>query len=81
MAVVSHKSWMPICNMFDEFLYRYLKVERTSKANPTIKSNGYSLWSIRDRFLLTKMKHQAIKLDLPVMSRKWDKINLTTPLG
>ena len=76
MAVVAHKSWTKIFDSFDTFLYSYFKILRMSNADPVIDSNGYALWAIRDNELLKSIKKEIIRLELPVMSRKWDKIDL-----
>ena len=34
------------------------------------------VFTIRDNFLLKELKKEAIRMGLPIMSRKWDKINL-----
>ena len=74
MAVRAHKSWMITLDMFDEFLYEYFSIKRTSNAKPSILSDDYALWSIRNNHLLKQIKNRADYLTLPKMERKWKRI-------
>ncbi len=43
---------------------------------PKINNTGYTSWFISNNLFIRKMKKRVEKLNLPILARKWDKIDL-----
>lgn len=49
---------------------------RNKTTNPKLNKRGYAYFSITNHKSLKKLKRFVIKEKLPVLDRKWDKIDL-----
>jgi len=88
MTYTAYKAWMPIFERFEPFLYEYFGLEKNSKAKhigivhyenmPIEKRDRTVKWDIPDNRLIKAMKRKAIELKLPIMARKWSKVNINT---
>jgi len=84
MGLMCHASWIGIYQRFVKFLLREFKVNGVSPkcsvglVNKRIGSSirRYVRFNIFDHYLLKEMKRMAIRMDLPMMRRKWDKVDL-----
>lgn len=68
LTVKCHSSWLN--NL--EFIAKTINPTTNSKINGA----GYAYFTISNYESLIKLKQKAISLNLPIMSRKWDKIKL-----
>jgi len=82
LTVDNHSSWF---NLHKYFLNRISKITKTnirskvcviSKIAPNEKQVKCSHLTITNSKILKFLKNKAIEYDLPVLKRKWDKINL-----
>lgn len=73
-----HKTWLSNLRLIEGFLYKYLNIEKAKKVElARMRKDGYSVIILSDRYLLAQMKKRAIRLSLPIMSRKWNGIDIT----
>tara|TARA_Y100000310_G_scaffold338605_1_gene428687 strand:+ start:4221 stop:4991 length:771 start_codon:yes stop_codon:yes gene_type:complete len=72
LRVKVHKSWLPVLNRMAKKVY---KLSNTNGVKPHINNSGYAEWSISNHIILKWLKFQAISMKLPVLNRKWGKIN------
>lgn len=63
LRIKCHSSWL------DTLKYIYSK-------QPYINNQGYVCLNITNSIILKQFKQKALDLDLPIMNRKWDKIDL-----
>ena len=68
LTIKCHSSWIDILNIFSELL--------VGKKTARINKKGYSYFSITNSITLKKIKRIALLMKLPILKRKWDKINL-----
>lgn len=68
LRIKNHKNWINIFNEFNLLI--------DNKAIVKINSNDYALFTLTDFKVLKKIKEKNIKLNIPYMERKWDKVNL-----
>ena len=68
LTVKCHSSWLDIL----QFFVKEISVESNAKINAA----GYAYFSITNVLALQELKEKAIKLELPILERKWDKIDL-----
>jgi len=88
VTYTAYKAWMSIFEQFEPFLYGYFGLEKNSKAKhigivhyenmPLEKRDRAVKWEIPDVRLIKAMKRKAIEFKLPIMSRKWSKVNINT---
>jgi hypothetical protein len=72
-----HISWMNFYTIFREFLIKKFKnMGRIQTCSIGISNKGYAQFLISSHFVMKELKKAAIRMGLPVMRRKWDKINL-----
>ena len=69
-----HKSWLNNLIFIENFLYSYFDIEK-NKVYSTIGNDGYSTLTISDNNIITKIKKECLRLELPIMNRKWNKID------
>lgn len=69
-----HKSWLSNLIFMENFLYQYFGIEKNNILSK-IGNDGYSTLTISNNILLKKIKNECISLDIPIMKRKWDKID------
>jgi hypothetical protein len=69
-----HVSWENNLNIFTNLINSY-KWDDIPILNPKINKQGYVELCISNNFILGKMKTKAVKLKLPIMERKWSKID------
>jgi len=61
---------------FYYFLYRYSGfILKKQASGPSITNDGWALLSLYDNDVLAFMKRKIIELNLPVLDRKWDKVD------
>jgi hypothetical protein len=72
LRIKLHNSWIKFLNKIVTLLNNRLKI-KIKKAK--IDSNGYALLCITNHKAITFLKTIAMKLDLPFMTRKWDKVD------
>ena len=58
----------------ENFLYNYFNYDK-DKVFSKVGNDGYSLLRISDNILLKNIKKECIKLNLPILSRKWNNID------
>lgn len=74
LKISCHKSWLPIFKQFFQFnIEKYLKI---TIPDPII-SNNMSVLHISKLEVLQDIKKIILRLNLPVLERKWNNINLS----
>ena len=68
LRIKTHLSWEHVLNEFGELLIEPKKCK--------INSAGYAELSITNTLVEKKLKEKFLSLNLPLLSRKWDKIDL-----
>lgn len=68
LTVKCHSSWIEILDFFAK------KINPTSQAK--INNAGYAYFTISNVESLKEIKRKALEFRLPILSRKWDKIDL-----
>ena len=69
-----HKNWLNNLIFIENFLYNYFNYDK-DKVFSKVGNDGYSLLTISDNILLKNIKKECIKLNLPILSRKWNNID------
>ena len=69
-----HKNWLNNLIFIENFLYNYFNYDK-DKVFSKVGNDGYSLLRISDNILLKNIKKECIKLNLPILSRKWNNID------
>lgn len=69
-----HKSWLDNLIFMEDFIYRYFKRKKERRLSK-IGNDGYSLLSISDNEIINNLKKECIRLCLPIMDRKWKRID------
>jgi len=74
LAIKCHSSWLETLKFFLELLYKDCEFKM-----PGVKNNnaGYANFTISNSVVLKKIKNKAIELNIPLLKRKWDKIDLS----
>lgn len=65
-----YKSWLSILKEFSKIL--------NLKNTPKLINEDYALLIISDSTVIRNLKNFAIEHNLPILIRKWDKVNLDT---
>jgi len=73
ISIKCHASWLNFYTEFHKFLDRYFGLK--SKP-PKIMNCGYMLWTMADYRIVKGLKKFVIENNLPVLSRKWNIIDL-----
>jgi len=71
LSVKCHSCWENMLKIIGESLCGFNKV------NVKINNNGYARFHITDNMLLRDIKLKAQSLKLPIMHRKWNKIDIS----
>jgi len=74
LTIHLHKSWLDNLIYMENFLYKYFQLDKNNIFSK-IGNDGYSKLIISNSLILGKMKRECLKLNLPVMNRKWDVID------
>ena len=69
MTIKNHKNWFDFLNYFNNKILK-------DKGKNKINSQGYSNLTVTDTTVLKNLKEKVMELNLPIMLRKWDNINL-----
>lgn len=69
-----HKSWLNNLIFIENFIYDYFLINK-EKTYSRIGNDGYSILTISNNILLKKIKKECLRLNLPIMKRKWDNID------
>jgi hypothetical protein len=73
LMIKIHSSWL---GWLAELGERVTSQLGFSVPMPKINNAGYTSWFISNNLFIRKMKKEVLRLGLPVLLRKWDKINL-----
>jgi hypothetical protein len=73
LTIRCHKSWKNNLDLWFERLYKLYDHTLTSKTCAITKDN-YARIEINNKGLLRFLKQKSEKLNLPIMKRKWNKI-------
>jgi len=84
MKLMCHTSWTGIYQHFCDFLISNFSNNgekphcyvNFSNKNKSGRKNKYLNFVIYDNYLLKTLKREAIRMNLPIMDRKWDKVDL-----
>jgi hypothetical protein len=73
LRIKNHNSWLHILKLFADVI-----MEETLINFPTPKTNnqGYASLACSNLKILQFLKNHAIKYKLPILERKWDKIDM-----
>lgn len=73
IAIKLHNSWLDYLNKLSERVSSIVGVKPT-KAK--IDKKGYAIVNLSNSIILKYLKQKEIELNLPVLQRKWERINL-----
>ena len=73
LQVKCHGSWIDNLQYFSDLIGN---MASTRPTRASINKYGYSIFTVSNSIALKFLKREAVKLGLPVMERKWDKIDL-----
>lgn len=77
LTIKLHATWIKFLEQMEENLYKYFNViPYRNKSRCSINNNGYAKLNITDSNLLKKLKQFTINSKLPIMTRKWDNIDI-----
>lgn len=74
LVIKCHSSWLSVLEIFCDRLENILGITFFSK--PKINNQGYASWTISNHQIIKKIKRKIESLNLPLMKRKWDNIDL-----
>lgn len=74
LGIHLHSSWLKNLIYIENFLYKYFNISK-NKLSSKIGNDGYARMTISDSSILSKIKKEVIRLELPVLNRKWNIIN------
>ncbi len=74
LAIKCHSSWLDILNYF---ISRVAKLVGINLPLGYIDKRGYAQVYITNNIHIKYLKQKAIELNLPILNRKWDKIDLS----
>lgn len=76
ISIKVHGSWLDTLKYFERRVYESLNIKEYNKTNRThLNKNGFAVLRLSDNTLIRQLKLHALKFKLPIMNRKWDKIN------
>jgi len=82
LSIVGHKNWLRNFQMFEHKLYAILKVPQFfNRSVARLDNYNRALINLGDYALLRAFKYKIRSLKLPVLSRKWNKINTARSLN
>jgi hypothetical protein len=73
LRIKVHSSWNVFLQKITDYIY---KLTNTFPTKPKITVEGYSNINISNSITLKFIKSKVLELNLPIMNRKWDKIDL-----
>jgi len=73
LTIKVHSTWLSILAALRQ---RVVSIFNTDMAEPHINKQGYAHWCMANQRVLRELKQHAIRLGLPMLARKWDKIDL-----
>ena len=73
ITITCHSAWL---HVFELFVDRLISIFDVSTPNPTMSKHGYIRMDINKAYLVTELKNFTITHNLPVMKRKWEKIDV-----
>lgn len=77
ISIHIHSSWIDILKTFEKRLYDILEIKkRKDIILSKIGKDKYAHLNLGDSRLCKKLKQKAMEMKLPIMKRKWDKIDL-----
>lgn len=78
LKIINHASWIDIHRYIQDFCVNYFNIDL---ANPRINKRGFTDWQVSNQKFLYQLKQEMVRLNLPLMERKWDIIpnELRTP--
>lgn len=68
LRIKCHSSWLPILKQFETLIGDFNKCK--------INNQGYAIMAITNTSLLQDLKEKLLALNIPLMKRKWDIIDL-----
>jgi hypothetical protein len=75
IRIKCHSSWYENLKFIEEKLFKVI-LDEVPNNHTKIDKQGYALLGITRNILITKLKEKALSLNIPLMLRKWDKIDL-----
>lgn len=75
IQVKCHSSWLEIVCEMEKRLYEELNFN-LEKTHVRINKEGYTFWRLSNNKVIKRLKLELMTLKLPLMERKWSKINL-----
>lgn len=80
LRLKGHSSWIYNYSFFEKQIYKESKIEKyRPKLSTHLNKCGYVEIYFSDRKVLRFLKNKAIELKLPILDRKWNKIDLSLP--
>lgn len=71
-----HGSWLDTLRYIEQRTYSALHIaQHTETVRTNLNKKGFAVLTFSDNTLIRQIKQRAIDLKLPIMNRKWDKIN------
>ena len=74
LTIHVHKNWYNNILFMENFIYNFFKIPK-NKQLTKIGNDGYARVIITNNFIIKQLKIKTIELNLPVLSRKWAKID------
>lgn len=74
LAIKCHSSWLNFLKGLSGIIYSFVKTTNIKKAK--INNQNYSSFIITDPIVLKKLKIKVETLNIPILRRKWDNINI-----
>lgn len=76
ISIKCHKTWEIFLRDLSDNLYRYFNLKELHGTKNSTYLGKYSNINICNNALLKRIKGYSLKYNLPVLNRKWDKIDL-----
>ena len=74
LVIKLHSSWLDNLIQYEDRVYEILKVNK-SKRLSKINGAGYAELTISDNSIIRELKNRVLSLNLPIMNRKWDRVD------
>lgn len=75
ICLKAHGSWLPVYVFFENKIYQFAKVKKETQFS-RLNTKGYCTLCFSNTTVSKFLKTEAIRLGLPIMSRKWNVIDL-----
>jgi len=76
LSIKVHGSWENALRYMEHRVYKALQLTKYRNVKLTsINKKGFAVLRLSDNTLIRKIKQRAVELKLPIMNRKWDKID------